>query len=155
MINPKGEVIVKCQRDGLGTPEFRVQIKGPKHEPHFLCEVLLAETLLGSGEATTKKRAERIAAEAALEWLERSQQGEQASSSQKTETAVSENTTFEGPWPIFPEVLAASIQTANSRVVSKLMGESAIQQVEDLSLRLYKGILEHLAEVVELEDSES
>lgn len=148
MVNPKGEVIARCQKDGLGNPEFRVQIKGPKHEPHFVCEVYLAEDLLGSGEGNTKKRAERIAAEAALEWLGREQMAE---SGKQTSPKLA-NEGFEGPWPIFPEVLAASLQTANSRVSARLEGEKAIAQVLELSLILYKGTLERLGEIIEEED---
>ncbi|MCA9837448.1 MAG: hypothetical protein KC422_11040 [Trueperaceae bacterium] len=150
MVNPKGEVIAKCQKEGLGTPEFRVQVKGPKHEPHFLCEVYLGDHLLGSGEGNTKKRAERIAAEAALEWLNREKLGQ----SNRSPNMIPSNEPFDGPWPIFPEVLAASLQTANSRVNVKLEGEEAINQVLSLGLQLYKGALEQLGEVVEVEEEE-
>ncbi len=145
MVNPKGEVIARCQKEGLGTPEFRVKTKGPKHEPHFVCEVYLAENLLGSGEGNTKKRAERIAAEAALEWLGR----EQMAKSEAKPNPSNSSEGFEGPWPIFPDVLAASLQTANSRVSSKLEGEAAIKEVIALGLQLYKGTLEQLGEVIE------
>jgi hypothetical protein len=149
MVNPKGEVIARCQKEGLGTPEFRVKTKGPKHEPHFVCEVFLAENLLGSGEGNTKKRAERIAAEAALEWLGREQMAQSNTKPSPSPATLG----FEGPWPIFPEVLAASLQTANSRVNAKLEGESAIKEVINLGLQLYKGALEQLGEVIEEEEA--
>jgi len=146
--NPKGEVIAWCLREGLGNPEFRVSAKGAKHEPDFTCEVYLAEQLLGSGKSNTKKRAERIASEAALEWLERSQNEAEV----PEEANETNDEAFEGPWPIFPEVLAASINTANTRVPTNLKGEAALSEVKQLSLKFYKDILESLGEVVELED---
>ncbi len=145
--NPKGEVIAWCLREGLGNPEFRVSAKGAKHEPDFTCEVYLGEQLLGSGKSNTKKRAERIASEAALEWLERSQNEEPAEEAKEISDEA-----FEGPWPIFPEVLAASINTANTRVDASLTGEAALNEVKQLSLKFYKDIVESLGEVVDLED---
>jgi len=146
MVNPKGEFIARCQRTKLGTPEFRVQAKGAKHKPKFNCEVYLNDELLGSGEGDTKKRAEKIAAEAALEWLERSH--DIALEDEEVE-AIDE--VFEGPWPIFPEVLAASMTIAHERTNVTLKGDKAMRKIRDLSLQLYKETLENLGELVEEE----
>ncbi len=148
MINPKGEVIAQCQRAGLGTPEFRVSAKGAKHKPEFSCEVYLNDNLLGSGEGDTKKRAEKSAAEAALEWLERSDFDPFEGSVEVSQ----EDEPFDGPWPIFPEVLAASMTIANERTNATLKGDKAIQKIKALSLTLYKEILEDLGDVVEVDE---
>lgn len=142
MVNPKGEFIAQCQRTKLGTPEFRVQAKGAKHKPKFSCEVYLNDELLGSGEGDTKKRAEKIAAEAALEWLERSHDVPDAEDDEL-------DVEFEGPWPIFPEVLAAAMKIAHERTNVTLKGDKAMRKIRELSLDLYKETLENLGEVVE------
>ena len=150
MINPKGEVIAQCQRAGLGTPEFRVSAKGAKHKPEFKCVVYLNDELLGSGQGDTKKRAEKVAAEAALEWLERSE----FDPFEAIADELNEDEPFNGPWPIFPEVLAASMTIANERINASLKGEKAIQKIKSLSLTLYKELLEDLGDVVEIEEDE-
>ena len=61
---------------------------------------------------------------------------------------------FEGPWPIFEDVLAAALEIANDRLDRKETGETAVRGVRDLALDLYKGTLESLGDVVELEDDE-
>lgn len=148
MVNPKGEFIAQCQRTKLGTPEFRVKSTGAKHKPQFSCEVHLNGELLGSGEGDTKKRAEKIAAEAALEWLERSYDMVPEVASEELDEG------FDGPWPVFPEVLAASLNIANSRLNTTLKGDKALQKVREMGLTLYKNTLEDLAEVVELDDDD-
>ena len=61
---------------------------------------------------------------------------------------------FEGPWPIFEDVLAAALEIANDRLDRNQNGETAVRAVRDLALDLYKGTLESLGDVVELEDDE-
>lgn len=59
---------------------------------------------------------------------------------------------FEGPWPLVPDVLATSLQIANSRVNPGAQGHDAIREVHALAVELYKASLQSLGEVVELEE---
>jgi ribonuclease III len=52
----------------------------------------------------------------------------------------------EGPWPIFPEVLAKALEVANARVDAGKRGEDAVREVGSLALELYKDLLEDLGE---------
>ncbi|MFO7544673.1 MAG: putative dsRNA-binding protein [Trueperaceae bacterium] len=61
---------------------------------------------------------------------------------------------FEGPWPMFDDLLAAVIQVAERRVSSELRGEAALVAVRDFGLRLYKELLADLGDVVEEEEDE-
>jgi ribonuclease-3 len=59
------------QANGLGTPTYRTtQSSGPAHARRFQAEVLLLQTVSGTGEGATKKEAESKAAALALEQLQ-------------------------------------------------------------------------------------
>lgn len=146
MIHPKNELIDRCKRLGLPKPRFHTKNSGPEHEPIFHSEVTIAGEAYGSGEGGNKREAERAASEEALKKLEQ-QPTKPTSASQSS--ALED---FDGPWPIFAEVLAASFQIANSRVDPTLTGEKAIAEVRELALQLYKTSLEDLGDVVELDD---
>jgi hypothetical protein len=139
MANPKGELIAHAQREALGKPQFKTHITGPDHEPTFHCQVTLGEKTIGQGQGPNKKVAEKRAAEEALATL-----------TQPKEISASKD--FEGPYPIFENVLAESLRIANARIDSKLMGPQAIQQVKDLSLQLYKEVLNQLGEIVDADE---
>jgi hypothetical protein len=105
--------------------------------------------------------AERRASEEALAYLDNLQAAEgQAAIAREAQapkgTAQPANPLveegFEGPWPIFPEVLAASFAVANSRVDGRLKGLDAIAAVQELALKLYKSSLETLGEIVEIDE---
>ena len=140
MAHPKSELNDFCQQAGHSQPVYQTHQEGPQHEPVFVSEVIIADVVYGKARGKTKRDAEKEASEQALDVL----QGKISLSS------VSQ--TFEGPWPIFPEVLAASFQVANSRVDQKLRGERAITQIQQLALRLYKESLENLGEVIEVDE---
>lgn len=70
------------------------------------------------------------------------------------EATVADDEPFEGPWPMFDDLLAAVIQVAERRVSSELRGEAALVAVRDFGLRLYKELLADLGDVVEEDDAE-
>jgi ribonuclease-3 len=59
---------------------------------------------------------------------------------------------FEGPWPIFENLLAGIVEVAGERVDEELKGEEARIAVRDFTLELYKDLLEDLGDIVEEED---
>lgn len=61
---------------------------------------------------------------------------------------------FQGPWPMFDDLLAAVMHVAERRVSSELRGEAALVAVRDFGLRLYKELLTDLGDVVEIDEEE-
>jgi hypothetical protein len=142
MAHPKSTLNERAKQLKLPKPTFETERHGPEHEPTFHSRVFVGERLLGEGEAKTKREAEKLASQAALQTLERP-------SAPKHER---NDEPFEGPWPVFPEVLAASLHVANSRVDAKRVGDAALDEVKALALKLYRESLLELGEVVDLDE---
>ena len=151
MQHPKGVLIERAKQLGLGKPNFDTHNTGPEHEPLFESTVTIRGEVYGEGEGGTKRDAERRASEEALDALKDTQR-------EKSPVSQSEvfpgDEPFNGPWPIFAEVLAASLNVAHARVNPTLTGPDAITEVQALALQLYKGSLEGLGEIVELDEDE-
>jgi len=60
---------------------------------------------------------------------------------------------FTGPWPMFEGLLGRVVEVAERRVSADLRGDKALTAIHDFSVRLYKGLLADLGEVVD-EDEE-
>jgi hypothetical protein len=143
MANPKGDLLERTVREGLGKADFKTKMTGPEHEPDFKTEVYVSGQLIGAGEGTTKKSAEKRAAEAAILYLDETDNLRSVASEEPG------NEPFGGPYPIFQRVLAESLRVANNRVDAKLKGEAAVEQIRDVALKLYKETLLGLGEVVD------
>ncbi len=141
MRHPKAALVERAQAEGRGKPVFHTQRSGPDHEPVFRAETSLDGIVYGHGEGGNKREAERRAAEAALAALE--------SALLEGSTVASDDAPFEGPWPLVEQVLAASLQVAHARVPAELRGDAGREAVQAFALKLYKGLLEDLGEVVE------
>lgn len=71
MMDYKSQLQELIQREGQGHIQYRiVQEKGPAHAREFVSEVWLETTQLGKGVGRSKKEAEQMAAQKALEKLE-------------------------------------------------------------------------------------
>lgn len=181
--HPKGVLLERAQKLGLGRPEFKTERTGPEHEPSFLSDVLVDGEVLGTGQGGSKRTAEKNAAVEALAALDdrdaggKPARGTQPSASKRRRGAKSEASTestssgatqaaapaatdaddddapFTGPWPLFDDLLAAVLSVAEKRVSSELRGGAALEAVRDFSLQLYKELLADLGEVVD-EDEE-
>lgn len=69
-IDPKSQLQECVQSFTMNTPEYRlVSAVGPEHAKHFEVEAWLDEMLLGKGEGSSKKIAEKAAARQALKYL--------------------------------------------------------------------------------------
>ena len=64
--HPKGVLLERAQKLGLGRPEFKTERTGPEHEPSFLSDVLVDGEVLGTGQGGSKRTAEKNAAVEAL-----------------------------------------------------------------------------------------
>ncbi len=162
MQHPKGILIERCKQLGFGKPTFSTHNTGPEHEPLFESVVEIRGEVYGEGEGSTKRDAERRASEEALDALEDARRTPPRRQAEQADN-VGEPTVYEpddlgapfgGPWPIFPEVLAASLNVAHARVNPTLTGPDAVDEVQALALQLYKGTLENLGEVVDLDVDE-
>lgn len=168
MQHPKGILIERAKQLGLGKPSFDTHNTGPEHEPLFESVVTIRGTVYGEGEGGTKRDAERRASEEALETLAESRRerspgsqpdaadavaSSRASSRVTSSLSSSPDEPFAGPWPIFAEVLASSLRVAHARVNPTLTGPNAIDEVQALALQLYKGTLENLGEIVEMDEA--
>ena len=163
MQHPKGVLIERAKQLGLGKPTFVTHNTGPEHEPLFESTVTIRNVVYGEGEGGTKRDAERRASEEALATLQDvlGQDSGHVSADVtatprpaarvQTETADTQEP-FNGPWPIFAEVLAASLNVAHARLNPTLTGPDAVNEVQALAVQLYKGTLEQLGEVVELDE---
>lgn len=83
MAHPKGLLIERAQKLGFERPDFNTVKTGPEHEPSFLSDVILDGELLGTGQGTSKRDAERSAAEEALAVLDRREAGEEQAENAK------------------------------------------------------------------------
>ena len=98
--------------------------------------MLVGGRVIASGQGRNKRDAERAAAEAAVAGLSDAPGG----------APDDDDLDEEGPWPIFPDVLAESLSVANSRVDPSRRGAQAVDEVRKLALDLYKGLLSELGE---------
>ncbi len=146
MANPKGELLERTVREGLGKADFKTKMTGPEHEPNFHTEIIVQGQLVGTGEGPTKKSAEKRAAEAGILYLN------ETDNLQNVPSQETSDEPFDGPYPVFQRVLAETLRVANARVDPKLKGEAALEQVRDLALKLYKETLLGLGEVVDAVD---
>lgn len=162
MAHPKGVLIERLQKAGQDKPEFRSERTGPDHQPTFLCDVLVDGQVIGTGQGSNKREAERRAAEEALLALDAETDGDQVEAVEdehdpapaRHAAPADEDDDFEGPWPMLEQVLAATVQVAEHRVADHLRGDDARTAVRDFALRLYKELLVDLGDVVEEEVDE-
>lgn len=151
MAHAKSILVDRLTNLNLGNPSYSTASSGPQHEQVFSSEVIVDGRVLGTGSATTKREAEREAAQAALVQLT----ADEAAEERDAEASEMEDDLFDGPWPIFESVLNQSLQIAQQRVPGRLSGEEARDAILDFTLELYKDLLGNLGEVVELDDEEA
>ena len=151
MAHAKSILVDRLTDLNLGSPSYSTTSTGPQHEQVFSSEVIVDGRVLGTGSATTKREAEREAAQAGLEQLA----ADAAAEERAAEETEVEDEAFEGPWPIFESVLSQSLQIAQQRVPARLSGDEARDAILDFTLELYKDLLGNLGEVIELDDEET
>lgn len=67
--DPKNQLQELAAQLGLGTPVYRLRERGPDHAKHFTASAVVAGEHLGTGDGSSKKDAERQAADEALRVL--------------------------------------------------------------------------------------
>jgi len=183
MAHPKGVLLERAAKLGFERPQFRTERTGPEHEPIFIADVIVDGEVLGTGQGGSKRTAETRAAEEALAQLDAASGGRSAKSARAADTAGGGKShaadelratakrrdagrqdedqeeqmasqDFDGPWPMFDDLLAAVLAVAERRVAADLRGAQAREAIRDFSLQLYKELLSDLGEVVEEDEDE-
>ena len=140
MAHAKSTLAETTVKQGLGIPSYSTSGSGPRHDQIFTAVVTVGDEQLGRGIAKTKREAERLAADEALGALE------------EREQELSPDERFEGPWPVFEELLSRTLEVAERRIPGRLSGEEARVAIRDFSLELYKDLLQDLGEIIEEEE---
>ncbi|SRR5690554_1979969 len=145
MAHAKSTLAEALSRHGLGAPAYSTSGQGPRHEQVFTTEVRAGDRLLGTGSGKTKRESERLAAEDAIERLE--------NPAPEADDEV-DGPGFDGPWPMFDDLLAGILTVAEKRIPNHLHGEDARVAIRDFTLSLYKELLVSLGDVVEEHDDD-
>jgi len=111
----------------------------------------------GSASATekgggTKKQAARQEPRPARRASEKAAKAVEPANEEEPEMA--DDDAFDGPWPMFDDLLAAALQVAERRVNADLRGDAARAAIRDFSLTLYKELLGELGDVVDDDDED-
>lgn len=125
--NSKGDLIARAVTLGLDTPTFDAEASGPPHDRTFRAVVRIGSRLLGQGQGRTKREAERAAAEQALNELN-------APAQEPSATAPA------GPWPIYAQVLAQSVEAA----LEFAEDDDTLADVQAAAARFYRDLLTDL-----------
>ncbi len=148
MDHPKSALNAYCQKMGLAKPSYETKNVGGDKEPLYIADVVVGDEVVATGQGPTKREAERIAAELALEALKQ-KYGEPKSKGRgrrkkKNAAPSPEASNDNGPWPVFPELLAESLRIAHQRVPQGVKGPEAAEQVVRLASEIYKGLIEEI-----------
>jgi len=157
MKNPKGDLIEYCRTLRLRSPKFETRGTGSDHEPLFITDILLDGEVKSTGQGSSKRDSERMASELALESL-LAQFGPSPQRERKPAPTLGASSRPVGSsesYPIYAEVLVASLNIANSRVDGGRRGPESIDLVRKLTLDLYKGLLEELGTASDAANSDS
>lgn len=148
MKNPKGDLIEYCRTMRLRSPKFETRGTGSDHEPLFITDILVDNEVKATGQGTSKRDSERMASELAFESLLAQNgpapQRENRPNPTSSNPARQKSGGSSESYPIYAEVLVASLNIANSRVDSNRRGPESIDLVRKMTLDLYKGLLEEL-----------
>ena len=152
MTHPKSALNSYCQSKNLPTPKFETRGTGTDDDPLFISDVTVAGELVATGQGRSKREAERVAAELALEQL-RDQHGEVETSKRKRRRKPRNNNrpaeseaeeAADGSWPVYPELLAEALRIADARLPQNLKGRDVREELARFASDIYKSLLEDL-----------
>lgn len=122
-MNAKGDLIARALTLGLGAPTFEAETHGPPHDRRFRVTVRVGGQVLGGGgEGRSKRDAERVASESALQALD------------GTAPATQER------WPIYGAVLAGALDVA----LEFAPEDATLDDVRVRAARMYRDLLRDL-----------
>ena len=123
---------------------------GDPEQKHIRVDLARQANLTLIGRAKGKRR------EAAVSGAQPAAGAAEAAPARQDETQEDEMASeeFDGPWPMFDDLLAAVLSVAERRVTADLRGDAARVAIRDFSLTLYKELLSELGDVVEEDEAE-
>ena len=162
MTHPKSALNAYCQSKSLPLPKFETRGTGTEDDPLFISDVSLNGELLATGQGRSKREAEKVAAELALELLRRTH-GEPQTKSRKRRRkprggngegerspaeaeAPAPSEAAGGGWPVYPEVLAEALRIADARLPQSLKGRDVREELARFAGDVYKALLEELGQ---------
>jgi len=144
MTHPKSALNAYCQKVGLGKPEFDTKNAGDSGEPLYISDVIVGGQVVATGQGQSRREAERVAAELALEALKARYGEPRGKRGKRSKEPPAGNTP-----PLLPELLVESLRVAHQRVPQNLKGAEAAEQVARLAGEIYKGLIEEIGIPVE------
>ncbi len=135
--NSKGKLIDFLAQNHMEKVKFTSKTIGPAHKPTFETKVIFNSQEIAKAKASTKRQAEHKAAEIAIKFIQQLE----LSNNQDIDDE------FMGPWPVFPQILVKCLEIANEHQNKK--ANNRLEQIQTNTLKLYKGLLADLGEVVE------
>ena len=136
--NSKGKFIDFLAQNHLGKAKFSSKTLGPDHKPTFETKIIFEGKEIAKAQGKTKRQAEHSAAELAFGILQKQLAKPEADTEE-----------FTGPWPMFPKILIKCLEIANEQQDKR--ASNRLEQIQANTLKLYKGLLENLGEVIEEE----
>lgn len=161
MTHPKSALNAYCQNKNLPLPKFETRGTGTEDDPLFISDVSLNGELLATGQGRSKREAEKVAAELALELLRRTHGEPQAKSRKRRrkpraaggegergpgEAEAPAPSEAGGGWPVYPEVLAEALRIADARLPQALKGRDVREELARFAGDVYKALLEELGQ---------
>ena len=142
MAHPKHALNAYCQKLGLKKPRYDTKGTGDEKDPLYISDVVIGDEVVATGQGTTRREAERVAAELALEAL-KARYGELEP---RTKKKANRRSTLEenggGRLPLIAELLVESLRVAHERVPQGVKGPEAAEQVVRLAGEIYRGLIE-------------
>ncbi len=148
MTHPKNALNAYCQKLGLPKPRYDTKGTGDERDPLFISDVVIGDEVVATGQGSSRREAERVAAELALETLRsrygepETQRGRRSASRQGKKAGETETTIDNAAPPLLPELLVEALRVAHQRVPQGLKGPEAAEQVVRLAGEIYRGLIE-------------
>ncbi len=151
MTHPKNALNAYCQKLGLKKPRYDTKGTGDDQEPLYISDVVIGDEVVATGQGSTRREAERVAAELALETL-KARFGVPGGGTRRRAGANrrkngGDSTEAAPPAPLIPELLVESLRVAHQRVPQGLKGPEAAEQVVRLAGEIYRGLIEEAGQV--------
>lgn len=129
-MNAKGDLIARALTLGLGAPTFEAETHGPPHDRRFRVTVRVGGQVLGGGgEGRSKRDAERVASESALQALDGT-----------APTIPHGAPPTQERWPIYGAVLAGALDAA----LEFAPEDATLDDVRVRAARMYRDLLRDL-----------
>ncbi|HFB39337.1 MAG TPA: RNA-binding protein, partial [Oceanithermus sp.] len=130
MTHPKNALNAYCQKLGLKKPRYDTKGTGDEKEPLYISDVVIGDEVVATGQGSSRREAERVAAELALEALKGRFGEPEARAKKRTDgNRRARNGDADERAPLIPELLVESLRVAHERLPQGVKGTEAAEQV--------------------------